>query len=349
MSHPLRAVSGSTAGSVFVRAVRGERAATTPVWFPQLASPVLSAQRAALGGVDAFDAGGDPERVAELTVGVAELLDVDAVALVGDPLAPARLAGVRVQAGPAGAGVVTEPVRTASEVLRLRPVDPDALAPLAEAVRLSAARLGATPLVAVGAAPFALAALLSGDASADRLDARALMYRDPHTWAALLNWCADVTGAFLRVAVEAGASVAALADVGIGALSRRDYQRRVAPHSRRALDALRGLDVPMLHLGEGTAEVLDLVHGLGVDAVEADRRVPLDEASARLGGGVPLLGNLDPALLLAGPRVLRAHIDDVLDRGLAAPAHLVTVGGALPAGVDTAVVAGIVEAVHERR
>jgi uroporphyrinogen decarboxylase len=148
--------------------------------------------------------------------------------------------------------------------------------------------------------------------------------------------------------VEAGASAAQLFDSWIGSLSRRDYQRRVAPHSKRALDALRGLEVPKLHFGVGSGEVLDLLPGLGVDAVGVDWRIPLDEASARLGGGVPLQGNIDPALLVAPWPVLQAHVEDVLDRGLAAPAHIVNLGHGVPPETDPEVLTRVVEFVHAR-
>ena len=72
------------------------------------------------------------------------------------------------------------------------------------------------------------------------------MFSDPHTWAALLNWCADITGEFLRAQIEAGASAAQLFDSWVGSLSEVNYLRRVAPHSRRAISteaALRLLAV----------------------------------------------------------------------------------------------------------
>jgi uroporphyrinogen decarboxylase len=274
---------------------------------------------------------------------------VDAAILFSDIVVPVLLAGVDVKIVPGRGPVLESPIRSAGDVLRLRPIDADALAPIAEAVRLTVAELGTTPLIAFGGAPFTLASyLVEGGPSKDQLRARAMMYSDPHAWASLLNWCADVTGAFIRTQVEAGASAAQLFDSWIGSLSRRDYQRRVAPHSKRALDALRGLEVPKIHFGVGSAEVLDLLPGLGVDAVGIDWRLPLDEASARLGGGVPLQGNIDPALLSAPWNVLQAHVEDVLDRGLAAPSHIVNLGHGVPPETDPDVLTRIVELVHAR-
>ena len=43
-------------------------------------------------------------------------------------------------------------------------------------------------------------------------------------------------------------------------------------------------------------EMLDLLPGLGADVVGIDWRLPLDEANERLGGRLPLQGNIDPAL-----------------------------------------------------
>jgi uroporphyrinogen decarboxylase (EC 4.1.1.37) len=85
--------------------------------------------------------------------------------------------------------------------------------------------------------------------------------------------------------VEAGASAVQLFDSWVGSLSRRDYQRRVRPHSERALSSLRGLDVPKVHFGVGSSDVLDLMAGIA-DVVGVDWRLPLDEAALRLGGAV---------------------------------------------------------------
>lgn len=346
--HPL--VDGRTTTAPFIRAIRGDRPDVAPVWFMRQAGRSLPEYRESRAGVDMLDACLTPELASEITLQPVRRHGVDAAILFSDIVVPVLLAGVDVRIVPGRGPVLENPIRSASDVLRLRPIDPDALAPIAEAVRLTVAELGATPLIAFGGAPFTLASyLVEGGPSKDQLRARAMMYADPHAWASLLNWCADVTGAFIRAQVEAGASAAQLFDSWIGSLSRRDYQRRVAPHSKRALDALRGLEVPKIHFGVGSAEVLDLLPGLGVDAVGIDWRLPLDEASARLGGGVPLQGNIDPALLSAPWHVLQAHLEDVLDRGLAAPAHVANLGHGVPPETDPAVLTRIVEFVHARR
>jgi uroporphyrinogen decarboxylase len=311
-THPL--VDGRTSASPLIRAYRGERLPTPPVWFSGLAG-LSQIQR----------------------------LGADAALLSTDVLLPLRLAGLVAT----DAAVVDSPIRRASDVLALRPLDPAVLEPVAAAVAEAVAELGAVPLVGSSGAPFTLASfLVEGGESADHRRARSMMYADPHAWAGLLNWCADASGALLRAQVVAGASAALLSDPAIGSLSRLDYQRRVAPHSRRAFDVLRGLDIPRVHVGAGSGDVLDLLPGIGATVVGVDRRLQLDDASGRLGGTVPLQGNLDPALLVAPWQTLAAHVDDVVERGRSAPAHIVDLGGDLPPDADRGVLARIVDRVR---
>jgi uroporphyrinogen decarboxylase len=344
-THPL--VDGRTAGSALVRAYRADRPATPPVWFMRQAGRSLPEYRAAREGTEMLEACLTPALASEITLQPVRRHRVDAAIFFSDIVVPVKLAGVDVHIVPGRGPVLESPIRSASDVLRLRPLDPDALAPIREAVALTVAELGTTPLIGFGGAPYTLASyLVEGGPSKDQLRARAMMYSDPHSWAALLNWCADVTGAFVRAQVEAGASAAQLFDSWIGSLSRRDYQKRVAPHSKRAFDALRGLDVPRVHFGVGSGEVLDLLPGLGADAVGVDWRLPLDEANDRLHGVVPLQGNLDPALLAAPWPTLASHVADVLERGSAAPAHVLNLGHGVPPDTDPDVLTRIVELVH---
>src|SRR5690606_6608107 len=229
----------------------------------------------------------------------------------------------------------------------LRPIDEGALAPLTEAVQLTVQQLGDTPLIGFADAPFTLAAyLVEGGPSKDHLRARALMHSDPATWDALLSWAADVTGSFLRAQVLAGASATQLFDSWVGSLSVADYRERVAPFSARALSHIRDLEVPVVHFGVGAGELLNAMHEVGADVMGVDYRTPLDEASHRLGDRVPLQGNINPALLSAPWAVLERHVNDVIERGRVAPAHVVNLGHGVPPETDPAVLTRIVELVH---
>ncbi len=289
-----------------------------------------------------------PELASEITLQPVRRHGVDAAIFFSDIVIPVLLAGVDVEIVPGRGPVIEHPIRTPADVAALRPIDPDALQPIRDAVALTVAQLGSTPLIGFAGAPFTLASyLVEGGPSKDQQRARTLMFSDPHTWAALLNWCADVTGEFLRAQVEAGASAAQLFDSWVGSLSEVNYVRRVAPHSKRALDHLRGLDVPLVHFGVGSGEVLHAMYSIGVDVMGVDWRIPLDEAERRLGGGVPLQGNIDPALLAAPWPVLESHVRDVVERGRAAPSHVVNLGHGVPPDTDPDVLTRIVQLVHE--
>src|SRR5690606_28612244 len=204
-------------------------------------------------------------------------------------------------------------------------------------------------LIGFGGAPFTLAAyLVEGRPSRDHLAARGLMHSDPATWDRVMTWAADLTGAFLRAQVEAGARAVQLFDSWAGGLSLGDYTAHAAPYSARALSHVKDLGVPIVHFGTGTSELLGAMRDAGADVVGIDYRLPLDEASRRLGGSTPLQGNIDPALLTAPWEVLEAHVRDVVERGRQAPSHVLNLGHGVPPTTDPGVLTQIVELAPSR-
>nr|WP_199861644.1 uroporphyrinogen decarboxylase [Frigoribacterium sp. CFBP 8766] len=344
-THPL--LSGRTASSSLVRALRGDRPEVLPVWFMRQAGRSLPEYRALRVGTAMLDACLDPALSSEITLQPVRRHGVDAGIFFSDIVVPIKLAGVGVDIVAGRGPVLDQPIRTPDDVAALRPLEQEALAPIAEGVARTVAELGNTPLIGFAGAPFTLAAyLVEGGPSKDHIRARALMHSDPETWQALLGWAADVTGAFLRAQVLAGASAAQLFDSWVGSLSLSDYEQHVAPFSARALSHVADLDVPTIHFGVGSGEVLSAMHGVGVDAVGVDWRIPLDEASRRLGGDVPVQGNIDPAMLQAPWPVLEAHVREVVRRGRAAPAHVLNLGHGVGPDTDPDVLTRIVALAH---
>ncbi len=343
--HPL--MDGRTAGSPLITAYRGGTPSRRPVWFMRQAGRSLPEYLKVREGVAMLDSCLRPELASEITLQPVRRHDVDAAIFFSDIVIPLKLAGVGVDIVPGVGPVLDRPVRTAADVAALPQLTWEALEPIREAVRLTVAQLGSTPLIGFAGAPFTLAAyMVEGRPSRDHLGPRTMMHADPETWTALANWAADASGMFLRAQLEAGASAGQLFDSWAGSLGLADYRRFVAPASTRALDHVRDLGAPLIHFGTGTSELLVAMRDVGVDVVGVDYRLPLDEANRRLGGTVPLQGNIDPALLSAPWEVLEAHVREVIAAGSAAPGHVINLGHGVPPDTDPTVLTRVVELIH---
>jgi uroporphyrinogen decarboxylase len=290
-----------------------------------------------------------PELVAEITLQPVRRYDVDAAVLFSDIVVPLAAAGVDVTIEPGVGPVVAEPVRDSAAVAAFPTLHPAQVAPVAEAVRLLTAELGSRPLIGFCGGPFTLASyLIEGGPSRNHEHTKALLHAEPDTWHAFAGRLADIAGVFLQAQVDAGAAVAQVFDSWAGALSDADYRRFVLPHSTRLFERLRAAGVPGIHFGVGTGELLASMAEAGADVVGVDWRVPLDEASRRIGPAVSVQGNIDPALLFAPWPVLEHAASAALAAGAAAPGHVFNLGhGVLPA-TDPDVLARLTAWVHEQ-
>jgi uroporphyrinogen decarboxylase len=272
---------------------------------------------------------------------------VDAAILFSDIVVPLKAVGVELDIKPGVGPVVASPVRSLADVERIRPLEPDDVTYVAQAVRQLVGELGATPLIGFAGAPFTLASyLVEGGPSKSHENTKALMYGAPDVWDALMRRLADLTAGFLRVQVLAGAAVIQLFDSWVGALPAVDYRKYVMPHSARVLAAVADLGVPRIHFGVGTGELLRDMGEAGADVVGVDFRVPLDEATRRIGPGKAVQGNLDPAVLFAPWEAVATKTREILAAGRSAPGHVFNLGhGVLPA-TDPDVLTRVVDLVH---
>jgi uroporphyrinogen decarboxylase len=157
------------------------------------------------------------------------------------------------------------------------------------------------------------------------------MYGAPATWHLLMDRLTEITVAYLRAQIAAGADVLQLFDSWVGALSPDDYARFVQRYVRRIFTSLGSAGVPLIHFGVTTATLLDAMRTDGATVIGLDWRVPLDEGWARIGHHLGVQGNLDPVALFAPPGVLEAKAFDVLERAGTRPGHIFNLGhGVLP-------------------
>lgn len=330
--------------SAFLKACRREPVPHTPVWFMRQAGRALPEYRALREGTGMLESCFRPDMVTEITLQPVRRFGVDAAILFSDIVVPLKAIGVDLDIVAGVGPVVAEPFRTVHDLDRL----PELLgAPeITQAVVQLVGELGSTPLIGFAGAPFTLASyLIEGGPSKDQRRTKALMYGDPPLWEQLMNRLADITLAFLRLQIDAGASAVQLFDSWVGALPAEDYRRFVQPHSARILAGVA--DVPRIHFGVGTGELLHDMGQAGADVVGVDFRVPLDEAVRRVGPGKALQGNLDPTLVFAPEAVVRLMTERVLEQAKAAEGHVFNLGHGVLPETDPDVLTRIVAHVHE--
>jgi uroporphyrinogen decarboxylase len=291
----------------------------------------------------------EPDLATEITLQPVRRYGVDAAILYSDIVVPVEAIGFGVDVEPGVGPVVAEPFRSAGDLARLRPLEPDVDCPwVARTVRQLVGELGDVPLIGFAGAPFTVASyLVEGGPSRELARTKSLMIGDPELWGQLVDRLADLALASIRSQVEAGASAVQLFDSWAGSLSPALYERHVLPASTRVFEGLADLGVPRIHFGVTTGELLPLLAKAGADVVGVDWRVPLDEARRRLGPATPVQGNLDPAVCLAPWPAVAEQARDVLARNAGRPGHIFNLGHGVLPSTDPSILERVVELVHE--
>jgi uroporphyrinogen decarboxylase len=329
-----------------LRACRGEVLDRPPVWFMRQAGRSLPEYRKVRDDVPMLEACSRPEMIVELTLQPVRRYGVDAAILFSDIVVPLHAVGVDIEIEPGVGPILERPIRTRADLGILPALEPADVSYVADAVGALVSELGTTPLVGFAGAPFTLASyLVEGGPSRTHERTKALMHADPDLWHDLLARIADISAGFLRVQIAAGASAVQLFDSWAGVLSAADYERFALPHSAAVLDAIGDLDVPRIHFGVGTGELLALMGAAGAEVIGVDWRVPLDEAARRVPGKA-LQGNLDPAVLGAGWPVVEREVRRVVAEGRAARGHVFNLGHGVLPSTDPDVLARVVKLVH---
>lgn len=338
-----------TYDSAFLKACRREAVPHTPVWFMRQAGRSLPEYLKVREGIPMLESCMRPELVTEITLQPVRRHKVDAAIYFSDIVVPLKAIGIDLDIKPGVGPVVADPIRTRADLARLRDLTPEDVHYVTEAIGMLTGELGATPLIGFAGAPFTLASyLVEGGPSRSHEHTKALMYGDPQLWADLLDRLAEITSAFLKVQIEAGASAVQLFDSWVGALAPADYRRSVMPASVKVFDAVASYGVPRIHFGVGTGELLGLMGEAGADVVGVDWRVPLDEAARRVGPGKALQGNLDPAVLFASREVVEAKTDEVLAAAKDLEGHVFNLGHGVMPAMDPDALTRLVDYVHTR-
>jgi uroporphyrinogen decarboxylase len=204
----------------------------------------------------------------------------------------------------AGRGPVMDKAITTRADIDALPILEEEVTEVQDGIRIILDELTDTQtLIGFVGAPFTLASyLVEGGPSKNHEKTKAMIHGDPDTWHTLMQRLTPTVTAFLRQQIDAGIDAMQLFDSWAGFLTERDYREHVLPYSVEILREIEG-EIPRIHFGVGTGEILGAMSEAGSEVMGVDWRVPLDAAAERIhaaSGRKVLQGNLDPAILFAG-------------------------------------------------
>jgi len=170
--------------------------------------------------------------------------------------------------------------------------------------------------------------MVAGEGSRDQHAARELAYRDPAAFSAIVEAIVEITVEYLSGQIEAGAEAVQLFDSWAGSLAPAEFERWViAPNAQIARQIhARHPGVPVIGFPKGAGEKLvAYARETGVDALGVDETIDPLWAARALPEALPVQGNLDPLLLLAGGAELDRQAHRILEAFSARP-HIFNLG-----------------------
>jgi uroporphyrinogen decarboxylase len=243
-------------------------------------------------------------------------------------------------------------VTSAADLAKLKPVEAihETLSPVYETVaRLAAELPRETTLIGFAGAPWTVATyMIAGRGSPDQAPARTLMYRDPATFAGLIDRVTEATIAYLLRQIEAGAEVVKLFDSWAGALPGAQFEAYCVAPARRIVEAIRAAapGVPIIGFPRGAGGgYASFAAATGVEAVALDTGVEPAWAARELQPRVCVQGNLDPLLLVVGGEALVRETRACVE-GFAGGPHVFNLGHGITPDADPANVDVMLKAIR---
>lgn len=309
--------------------LRGTHTRQRPVWLMRQAGrylPEYRALRAEKGGF--LNLVYDSEAAAEITLQPLRRFGFDGAILFSDILIVPYAMGQDLQFL-AGEGPHLSP-RLLDTTLDALQAVPERLLPIYRTVELVRAAL--TPeqtMLGFAGSPWTIATyMVNGEGSRDQHDTRAMAYRDPAAFQAIIDAVVDVTVDYLSGQAQAGAEAVQLFDSWAGSLAPQQFERWVIAPNAAITARFKALhpDVPVIGFPKGSGEKLTAyARETGVDAVGIDETIDPVWAARELPAGMPVQGNLDPLLLLAGGDDLETGARRVLEAFAGRP-HVFNLG-----------------------
>jgi uroporphyrinogen decarboxylase len=298
----------------------------------------------------------NPDFATEVTLQPIDRYPLDAAILFSDILTVPDAMGLGLYFEDGEGPKFERTVRTEAEVVALRVPDMASLQYVFDAVTsIRTALNGRVPLIGFSGSPWTLACyMVEGGGSREFHTIKKILYARPDLMHRILDINAQAVAQYLNAQIDAGAQAVMIFDSWGGALADGAYQAFSLAYMRKVVAQLQrekdGVRIPVIVFTKGGGLWLDDMADIGADALGLDWTVNLGRARAQVGDRVALQGNLDPAILFAGPEQIRAEVEKALasyGTPSAGHGHVFNLGHGISQFTPPESVTAMVDAVHD--
>jgi uroporphyrinogen decarboxylase len=306
----------SLAHKKLLNVLRGEKQVVPPIWLMRQAGrylPEYRKLRAEKGGFLALAY--DSDAASDITLQPIRRFGFDGAILFSDILVIPHYMGQDLWFE-TGEGPRLSP-RLAETRLEDLVLASTRLDPVYETVRKVAAALPPqTTFLGFAGSPWTVATyMVHGQGSKDQGEARRMAYNEPERFGALIEAIIVATVDYLDKQIIAGVDAVQLFDSWAGSLSPAQFEEWVIAPNAKIVRLLkeRHPETPIIGFPKGAGgKIAAYAAQTGVDAVGLDETVDPVWADSILPKGLPVQGNLDPLVLIAGGAALEDAVAHIL-------------------------------------
>ncbi len=321
---------------LFLRAARGEAIERYPVWLMRQAGRILPEYRALRATLSGFkELVETPALAAEVTIQPIDHLDVDAAIIFSDILVVPEAMGLPYQMLEQKGPWFENTIRSKEQLDLLdKNIDvADRLSYVFEALKITKRELnGRVPLIGFAGAPWTiLCYMVEGKGSKTFSESRKFLYTQPAVAHELLSRIAEVTIAYLKLQLEAGADALQLFDSWAGILGREQYQIFGLNYIKMIVEAFP--NVPFTVFSKGAVASLPEISAVQCTTIGLDWNMDIGIARELVGESKTLQGNLDPCLLYAPNEIIEKETLNLL-KSFKSQRHIVNLGHGVYPDID---------------
>ncbi|CAL5403075.1 unnamed protein product [Camellia sinensis] len=312
-----RASSSPPSDLLLVKAARGDPVSRPPAWMMRQAGRYMAVYRKLAEKYPSFrERSETTDLIVEISLQPWEAFHPDGVIIFSDILTPLPAFGVPFDIEEVRGPVIQTPLRSEEGLKALHPIDLEKLHFVGESLRIlrQEVRRQAAILGFVGA-PWTIATyIVEGGTTRTYTTIKSMCHTAPHVLRALLSHLTRAISDYIVFQVKSGADCIQIFDSWGGQLPPNMWEQWSKPYIEEIVSLVRTQcpGTPLVLYINGNGGFLERMKGTGVDVIGLDWTVDMADGRKRLGSGISIQGNVDPACLFSPLPALTDEIKRVV-------------------------------------